>query len=153
MRRPSKNQIELLHSAAAKLRSAHDNFNQQSTFGYISACEEIESAAYFAMGFWLHVHQVTSENPRLSDLHIFLEHASEPVRGWLSKPYLNVFYLKIQLESGPNTLEEMGWRTDWTEEETRARLHEALTNLNQGIIFLQGLVTSEPTHPKAREEI
>ena len=146
VRRASQNQVKLLNHAAAKLHSAHDNFNQQSTFGYISACEEIESAAYFAMGFWLHVHQVTSANPRLSDLFIFLESASEPVRGWLSDPYLSVFYLRTQLATHPDTLEEMGWgwRTAWTEEETRARLHEALTKLNQGITFLQGLIAPGP---------
>ena len=54
---------------------------------------------------------------------------SEDVARCAQRVLSRLFYLRVQLETSEEELEAMGWRTDWTEADTREELLEALREL------------------------
>lgn len=73
----------------------------------------------------------------LGELAVFFEsnrgewpaQMSEDITRCVQRVLSRLFYLRVQLETSEEELEAMGWRTDWTEADTREELIEALREL------------------------
>jgi hypothetical protein len=100
------------------------------------ACADIEKGAEQIVYAWL---LLKGHKPDASYLATFLQHAQEPIRSLAYRPISRFFYLHIQLTTHPETLDEMGWRTDWTEEETRETIASALAELGLAIAHVREL--------------
>jgi hypothetical protein len=98
------------------------------------ALADIEKGAEKIIYAWL---LLKGHKPDASYLATFLQHAQEPIRTLAYSPISRFFYLQIQLTTHPEALDEMGWRTDWTDEETRETVANALSELGLAIAHVR----------------
>ena len=95
---------------------------------------DIEKGAEQIIYAWLKFKGLKTSWPYLET---FLQHAQGPIRPYASGPLFGLYYLRIQLTTHPDELDEMGWRTDWTDEETRERVASVLSKLALAIAHVR----------------